>query len=500
MKIEMKNKYMVLDKAALEQKYGRRTERVYAFDAGFPLLEIDDQVVEEIYYFRWSTFCRHLKETPVGYVVTEFLPEVPWAGIYNTISCAAGHHFSEGRWLHEHRYLKEYAAFWFTEGAKPRLYSFWAATAIYKACESWGDYSLAESLYESLKENYEQWEKEYLQECGLFYQVDDRDGMEFSIGGSGLRPTINSYMYGELQTLVKLAKRLGNEGEAEEFARKAERLRQLVNEKLWDEEAEFYKTLAEKRAYAFADVREEVGFIPWYYEIPKEHMNSAWKFLMDEKYFAAPYGPTTAERNHPDFMKVFSHECLWNGPSWPYATTQTLDSMAVLLRKYHQEYVSVKDYYALLQQYAGCHYLEENGVRRPFIDEDLDPFTGEWIARKILQSIQPERPDKNRGVDYNHSAFCDLVLSGAAGIEIKEGELTVWPLVDTGKVSYFCVDGVRYGDQYLTVIWDALGERYGKGKGLSVWVDGTEVAHTEQMGKMVLRLGNLPECQEKEER
>jgi hypothetical protein len=26
-------------------------------------------------------------------------------------------------------------------------------------------------------------------------KIDDRDGMEFSIGGSGYRPTINSYMY-----------------------------------------------------------------------------------------------------------------------------------------------------------------------------------------------------------------------------------------------------------------------------------------------------------------
>ena len=34
-------------------------------------------------------------------------------------------------------------------------------------------------------------------ENGLFYQIDDRDGMEFSAGGSGARPTINSYMYGD---------------------------------------------------------------------------------------------------------------------------------------------------------------------------------------------------------------------------------------------------------------------------------------------------------------
>ena len=35
----------------------------------------------------------YLKETPEGFVITEFLPDVPWAGKYNTISCPAGHHF-----------------------------------------------------------------------------------------------------------------------------------------------------------------------------------------------------------------------------------------------------------------------------------------------------------------------------------------------------------------------------------------------------------------------
>lgn len=484
----MADKYLILKEQKFREKFENTKGEVSAFDVGIPLLEIADATVEEIYYFRWSTFCRHIKQTPVGYVVTEFLPDVPWAGIYNTISCAAGHHFNEGRWLHERKYLKEYGAFWFTEGAKPRLYSFWAATAIWQACENWGDYALAESLYESLKKNYELWEQDYLQENGLFYQVDDRDGMEFSIGGSGLRPTVNSYMYAERCALSQIAARLGREQEAAQFQQKAQELRRLINEKLWNEEAEFYETLAGQKNYKFVDVREEVGFIPWCYAIPEAQMSVAWKFLMDEKYFAAPYGPTTAERNHPDFMKKHTHECLWNGPSWPYATTQTLSAMAVLLRKYDQQYVTKEDYYSLLQQYAGCHYLEENGVKRPFIDEDLDPFTGEWIARKILHEIRPERADKDRGIDYNHSAFCDLVLSGAAGIEITEGVLHVEPLIDTGKVPYFCVDGVCYGEHAITVVWDQDGSRYGRGCGLSVWVDGVKRASCELPGGLTVKL------------
>ena len=94
------------------------------------------QDIERVYYFRWWTFRKHIKlvtNSPVFskpiHVITEFLPNVSWAGIYNTISCAAGHHFREGRWLHDERYLDDYSRFWAKEG-NPRHYSFWFADSI----------------------------------------------------------------------------------------------------------------------------------------------------------------------------------------------------------------------------------------------------------------------------------------------------------------------------------------------------------------------------------
>ena len=64
-----------------------------------PLFECPDKNIEEIYYFRWWTFRKHLKKTPDGFIVTEFLPDVPWAGKHNGICCPAWFHFREGRWL-----------------------------------------------------------------------------------------------------------------------------------------------------------------------------------------------------------------------------------------------------------------------------------------------------------------------------------------------------------------------------------------------------------------
>ena len=77
-----------------------------------PFFEYPDREVEEIYYYHWWSFRKHLVKTPDGFVITEFLTPVRHAGIYNTISCAAGFHIAEGRWLRDQTYLDGYISFW----------------------------------------------------------------------------------------------------------------------------------------------------------------------------------------------------------------------------------------------------------------------------------------------------------------------------------------------------------------------------------------------------
>jgi hypothetical protein len=55
-----------------------------------PWFDCSDKELEEIYYFRWWTFRKHLKLTPAGYIITEFLPAVPWGGKFNSIIMGKG--------------------------------------------------------------------------------------------------------------------------------------------------------------------------------------------------------------------------------------------------------------------------------------------------------------------------------------------------------------------------------------------------------------------------
>lgn len=457
-----------------------------------PLFDCPDRAMCEIYNFRWWTFRKHLRKTPAGWIVTEFLPDVPWAGVYNSIDCAAGHHIMEGRWLADPVYMNDYSGFWFAPGGgEPRRYSFWAASAVYQRALVSGDTHQAISLLPSLIKNYAAWELSN-SENGLYQQIDDRDGMEMSIGGSGFRPTINSYMYGDAVAISKIAGWAGNTDVANEYKLKAESLKELVLEKLWDPGAVFFKVLPTGENAQLVGVREELGFTPWYFELPPDSSkySAAWGQLMDPQGFYAPYGPTTAERRDPKFVLNYQgHECQWNGPSWPFATSITITAMANLLEDYHQDVVTRADYFTVLQNYAKSQHIKhDDGTVTPWIDEDLNPDTGDWMARTIQKDGGHWSPIE-RGKDYNHSTFCDLVITGLVGLRPRaDNTLEVNPLVPTGKWDYFCLDGVHYHGHVLSILWDKTGKHYGHGQGLRVFVDGNVLSSRKDLGLIEAKL------------
>ena len=133
-----------------------------------------------------------------------------------------------------------------------------------------------------------------------------------------------------------------------------------------------------------------------------------------------------------------------------------------------------------------------------WIDEDQNPYTGDWIARTCISKWEKANPEvwkkvggtSDRGKDYNHSTFCDLVINGLVGLRPQTGNtVVVNPLVPEGVWDYFCLDRVPYHGRMLTILWDKSGNRYGKGTGLRVFADGKEIA---QAGALKRVSGVLP--------
>jgi len=443
--------------------------------ANVPLFECPDKTIEEIYYYRWWTFRKHIKETPGGHVMTEFILPVKHAGIYNTVSCALCHHLAEGRWLRDQKWLDEWVTFWFRgNDGKPQphfhKYSQWIAWAIVHRARVTGDKGFAQSLLDDLVADYDKWREEKKLPNGLFWQYDVWDGMEESITGSrkhkNARPTINSYMFGNACAIAELAYWASREDIATRFRDEALTLEALVQSHLWDESAQFFK--AQKDEAGLSDAREAIGFVPWVFDLPDEGCEQAWKQLPDPEGFWAPFGITTAERRHPKFRSHGVGHCEWDGAVWPFATSQTLDGLANLLRHHNQPFVTNQHYLEAMQTYAKSHRMNS----KPYIGEYLDEKTGEWL-----------KGDNPRSRYYNHSTFCDLVISGLVGLQIGpiNDQISVHSLLPPDAWDWFCLANIPARGRALTVIWDRNGTKYNRGAGLTLLADDRLVAHSTNL-------------------
>ena len=135
-----------------------------------PFFECPDKELEKTYYFRWWTYRRHVKATPEGYVISEFIPDVPWAGKYNAICCPGMHQFAEGRWLRDSQYLSDYAAYWCREKKDARRYSFPIAYSFLEFYKAHPDMEFIRKSYPELKEIYAGWEESHWDEqAGMFW-------------------------------------------------------------------------------------------------------------------------------------------------------------------------------------------------------------------------------------------------------------------------------------------------------------------------------------------
>ena len=445
-----------------------------------PLFNCPDKDFEEMFYYRWWTLRKHIKRTPVGYGMTEFLVQRSYADRYNLIACAIGHHVMETRWLRDTTYLHQILNTWYhgNEGKpmqKMVKFSSWNPAAVYEAYKVHGDKDFLLALKPSLEEEYARWQSTNRLDNGLYWQGDVQDGMEESISGGRkkkyARPTINSYMFGNAQALAAINALAGDQHKADSYSKEAQQQKSLIENKLWNSNHQFFETM---RGDTLAAVREAIGFIPWYFNMPEAgKYDEAWKQVEDEKGFSAPYGLTTAERRHPQFRSHGTGTCEWDGAIWPFASSQTLTAMINYINNYPQPVVGKETFFKQMKRYVESQHHRG----RPYIGEYLDETNGAWLMG-----------DRERSRYYNHSTFNDLVITGIAGIRPQaDGSVEINPLVPAGQWPYFCLDNVSYHGHTLTVIYDHDGQRYHQGKGLTLLVDGKKVAQRKELGKLTYR-------------
>lgn len=438
------------------------------------------------------------------------MTDVPYAGLYSSINAAAGHHIYEGRWLHNQQYLNDYQTFWLSGADKriqPRQYSFWIANAYYACYLVNADQTFLTGLLNQLDANYQAWTTPsnynattgrygtgYDADFGLYYQTPVWDAMENSLssyqdpvdayhGGEGYRPTINAYQYGDALAIAQIAQLAGNLGLAAKYAKQATTLKKTMQAKLWNPSLNFFVPYFRSPkvfdGHGLFDGREEIGYIPWYFNLPDPQYSVAWRYLMDSDHFYTAYGPTTGDQSYRASisangfnvgMNLFMYQAdkpyRWNGPSWPFATSQTLTAMANVLnnQSFYRAPISADDYYTLLRNYALTQY--KDGY--PYVAEAHSPTAATWIY---------DTP--NHSEHYNHSTYNDLIITGLIGLRPRaDNVLEVSPLVPTqgpNSWKYFCLEDVLYHRHLVTILYDQDGTRYKQGTGFQLFVDGAKI-------------------------
>ena len=500
------NPDLIHESSIARQYYGND---FHWYQKNIPFFECSDTTIQNVYYYRWRLYKAHLKNLgPFGYIVTEFLNNMTWdLEPYNSLNDATSFHIYEGRWLKDRQYINNYIDFMYKHGGNDRHFSEAIADASYSYYLVNHDKKFIKSQLPYMVKIYNKWYDHYDYSKGLYWIEPLLDATEYTIssidasggkggftGGDAFRPSINSYMYGNALAIKNIALLSHKTALADTFQNRAKDIRDNVLKSLWNPKlihfTDRYKVTNQYVTYwHFIRGRELVGYVPWDFDLPTHNPKyyASWKHLMNPKEFYGPYGLRTNEPSYQYYMKQYRYdkatglrECQWNGPSWPFQTTQVLVGMANLLDNYKQDVITKADYLKVLRQYSRQHY----DGKKLDIYEDYDPDHGGAIVDI------PQRSEH-----YNHSEYNNLIITGLCGLRPRsDNVLEIDPLIPSTKIAdpitYFCLQNVLYHGHNVTIMYDKTGKKYGQGAGLNVWVDGRKVINAAKPEKQMVKIAS----------
>jgi hypothetical protein len=492
------------------------------FLRNIPFLEIDDQEIQQIYYYRWKLYRSHVREIGAqGTSITEFLGNVPWARQpYTDLNDSASFHLSEGRWLRDPTIVDSLIDHLYSGGGNDRHFSESIAAATLSTTWVTGDPSPAIRNLDTMQYIFNEWDDHFDHARNLYWVEPIADATEYTIAsidasgagftehpssnekengftrGYAFRPSINSYQFANALAIAAIAKMAGRAEIAADYTQRAEAIRSAVLTQLWNPTLEHFTDRYQRstryvKAGEFIRGRELVGYVPWFFELPPKDSAvdyaKAWRHALSATELSGAYSLRTVEPTYPRYMVQYRYdgrtglpECQWNGPSWPFQTSQVLTALANLLNDYSQTVITRADYLRLLRQYTHQHFVASG---KPDLQEDYNPDTGAPIV------------GLERSHHYNHSTYVDLILSGLIGVRPRsDNSLEINPLLpeesgqDTKTIRYFALQNLAYHGHDIGVVYDQDGTRYHAGKGLSVFVDGKRAAGPSPLGRIRVNL------------
>ena len=293
-----------------------------------------------------------------------------------------------------------------------------------------------------------------------------------------------SFVYGNAIGLVELADAAGNQVLADEFRQLAGRIRAAALAKLWDDESQFFYP---QRAAddARAPIRELHGLFPFTTLLApdEERYTAALRHLVDPDEFWARFPPViTSQSHYRDW--TWEMDGLTRNIA-PHPISMGGRTLIQALRHYRQSAVTPRHVMQLLTRYNDLVYP---GVHPN--DPTWRPNVHEYYSQWEPYAREPRPKPSDISHDF-HSMWLSLVIEGPIGLVPRADDvLEVDPMAE--EWDYFVVHRLRYRGRDLTIVWDRPGDgppRYdGFPEGLSIRVDGRQVAHRADWGPLQVDL------------
>jgi len=224
------------------------------FLRNIPFLEIDDQEIQQIYYYRWKLYRAHIREIgSQGTTVLEFLEDVPWAREpYADLNDSSSFHIMEGRWLRNPAIVESLIDHLYSGAGNDRHFSESIAAATDMFTQVTGDPEPGLRHLDTMQYIFNLWDDHFDRQRNLYWIEPILDATEYTIssidasgagfvsqastdenhngfkGGYAFRPTINSYQYANALAIARFARLAGETKVAVNYTQRAEKLRTAV--------------------------------------------------------------------------------------------------------------------------------------------------------------------------------------------------------------------------------------------------------------------------------
>lgn len=289
-----------------------------------------------------------------------------------------------------------------------------------------------------------------------------------------------SFVFANAAAVAELATVAGDTALADEFTAVARRVQNAALSNLWDDSTSFFYP---QRAgdNARAPLRELHGFFPFTTLLAPDEprYTAALAALVDPDDFWARYPPVITSQRH---YRAWTWEMdgLTRNIA-PHPISMGARTVLQALKHYHQDAVRPEHFMELMSRYNDLVYPgvhPSDALWRPNVHE----YYSKW--EPYSQSTRPKPSDISH--DF-HSMYLSLVVEGVVGLTPRgDARIELQPMAR--RWPYFLLDGLRYHDHDLTIVWDRPdGQvRYtGYPEGFSLYIDGALAFTRPDLGHVI---------------